>query len=466
MNCRMLLSASLLGLLASGALPGTAWAHTMTIGYENAGPGSVTFWYGSWHSPENFQTPPDYTEGSLQLQGPGTNTTVPFDLLVTTKPGGLIDGVTNFYSNGTMLVGTDVDGDGPVGAWQGATFGGLTPGTYEFTYIPITDPTQEWEPKDSVILSNFLELTRGVLMGGTDAGVMATESAVTMTDAQATDLRQIVRGNSADRAEASANGGSMSSMTASSPGLSASDFSVWARVGGGVLNAKFGGDLDIDHWLGQGGVEVAMTENVAFGIGVGGGQTWANTSSGSLDGDAFFMQPYVAYSSGAFTAIASFIYTCTNYNDSTDAIDSGDRYAATASLAYDVSVVENTTVTPIAFLAGGTEDLDTSSGDESLDFFIGRAGVELSQDLELLNTGTMHLYTSVAGEYITTDEPGISSPALLTAYDSDRLGARVEVGVDFTIAGTDTQFLGSAYGSGIGSDVTGFGGQVGLKIPF
>ena len=34
----------------------------------------------------------------------------------------------------------------PEDHWQGATFPGLTPGDYQFTWIPALNPTQEWSP--------------------------------------------------------------------------------------------------------------------------------------------------------------------------------------------------------------------------------------------------------------------------------------------------------------------------------
>src|SRR6185312_4012301 len=92
-------------------------AHTVSVGYENAGAGAVTFWYGTYHAGTNF------TEGSLQLVGPGTNTTVGFTSVVQVKPTGLTDGTTNFYSNGTALVGSFAAsayvGSGTPVAWQG-----------------------------------------------------------------------------------------------------------------------------------------------------------------------------------------------------------------------------------------------------------------------------------------------------------------------------------------------------------
>jgi outer membrane autotransporter protein len=133
-----------------------AWAHTNSVGYENAGPGSVNFWYGNWHH-SNF------TEGSMQLVGPGGfNVTSPFTMVVNTKPAGLIDGVTNFYSDGTQLIGT---GGGNTYSWQGVNFTGLSAGNYTFTYIPIAMPTADWDPADSIILSSTVTLSAAVLGG-------------------------------------------------------------------------------------------------------------------------------------------------------------------------------------------------------------------------------------------------------------------------------------------------------------
>jgi fibronectin-binding autotransporter adhesin len=135
---------------------GASFAHTVSIGYEALGGGVFDVWYGTYHSGVN------YTEGSLHLVGPSLSTTVAFTMLVTTKPSGLIDGTTNFYSNavGTALTGTPVAVTGNGGSfngqassilgWQGVQFTGITkPGTYTFTYIPITNPTAEWDPRQT-----------------------------------------------------------------------------------------------------------------------------------------------------------------------------------------------------------------------------------------------------------------------------------------------------------------------------
>src|SRR6185312_16818785 len=67
---------------------GYSFAHTVSIGYEALGGGVFDVWYGTYHTGLNF------TEGSLQMVGPSVSTTVAFTMVVTAKPGGLIDGTT------------------------------------------------------------------------------------------------------------------------------------------------------------------------------------------------------------------------------------------------------------------------------------------------------------------------------------------------------------------------------------
>jgi len=146
--------------LAIVLLPNVSFGHAVSIGYENAGPGSVTVWLGTYsHATYHL-------EGSMNLVGvmgnPFPSTTTAFSILtaegVGFKPAGLIDGVTNFYAdwdgnvpNNLPLVDSELPFNvgcpacGPVQHWQGVTFNGLGPGSYQFTYIPIANPSAEWD---------------------------------------------------------------------------------------------------------------------------------------------------------------------------------------------------------------------------------------------------------------------------------------------------------------------------------
>ena len=169
----------------------TVFAHTNSIGYTNAGSGSVSFWYGTWHPSTNFN------EGSIKLEGVdisyGPNTQL-FNLLEPSKPDGLVSGTNYFSSNGSTLIPFDTYSASPSGspsyAHQGATFTGLSAGTYRFTYIPIDDPTQDWEPMDDVILSSTVTLSAAILVA-TPSGPSAADTQSSLY-AAADDLRRIV----------------------------------------------------------------------------------------------------------------------------------------------------------------------------------------------------------------------------------------------------------------------------------
>lgn len=135
-----------------------AFAHTSSIGYEIKPSNSVQIWYGTYHSETTF------TEGSLSFIGDnGYSATVSFTDLVTSKPIGLVDGTTNFFSDGQKLVGT---ANQQIYVWQGVTFNNLTAGTYTFNYIPIDYPTQDWEPWDNVIRTGSFVITAEALASG------------------------------------------------------------------------------------------------------------------------------------------------------------------------------------------------------------------------------------------------------------------------------------------------------------
>ena len=154
-----ILGAAVVAALALGSA-GNASAHAVSIGYANAGVGAVTVWLGTYATGHAALT----NEGSLNLVGVGINpfpsTTVAFNLLagvgVGLKPGGLVDGTTNFYVpnitnpnaalvNSEAGFNTTCGACGPVDRWQGVTFSGLSAGVYQFTWIPIANPTAQWD---------------------------------------------------------------------------------------------------------------------------------------------------------------------------------------------------------------------------------------------------------------------------------------------------------------------------------
>ena len=171
-------SVALLCVFAMGA---TASAHTISIGFELlATPGDVNLWFGSYAHSSGSTAGNIFLEGSMNLvgiagPGAGFDSTVAFDQLTAANamPGGLIDGTNHFYVSTALnvdgpLVGSDTTFVtsicplcGPVWNWQGVGFTGLADGTYEFTYIPIANPTLKWQPWNDTILTNTFTISGG-----------------------------------------------------------------------------------------------------------------------------------------------------------------------------------------------------------------------------------------------------------------------------------------------------------------
>lgn len=153
----------LLGASLSVLMSVAAFGHATSIGYENAGAtGSVSIWLGT------YQHGGHHVEGSMNLVGangnPFASTTVAFSELVHVKPSGLIDGTTNFYvqaeGGDTPLVNDESSWlsflpDYPTNHWQGVTFTGLAAGDYQFTWVPLGNPTAEWTPWSSAMNGIF-----------------------------------------------------------------------------------------------------------------------------------------------------------------------------------------------------------------------------------------------------------------------------------------------------------------------
>lgn len=378
--------------------------------------------------------------------------------------------------------GGDANGLGGQSARAGFSNGTGHPGTYyELPGSAVNGAFLDSGPVATSLIHNsvnsdvpgrYIFFSQGGMIAiryGNDDGYMAAETALASTKAQSEGMRQTVRANHAARQNAAnhktATDG-MSSMVATSNSVSTPRFSTWARMGGGVVNADFGGSLDVSHFAGQVGLEYGFTPTIAVGMGVGGITSKAQTSTDKLDGDGVFLQPYVAYVKGPMTAVASLIYTHTNYDDSTNNIDSGNRYAGSLSLAYAMPVMGGVTAGPFGYVAGGTEKFDVAGGNDTQDFMVARAGVEVSRTTDLLNTGTLHAFAAAGPEYVNANVISTAGPLTLTNYDNDRLGGYVKAGFEFTISGTDARLSASATGSGLFTQAPGISGEVGLSIPF
>ena len=122
--------AAIFAFVAIDAIASQASAHICRFGWVINGPGSVTFWYGSYHS---FGQSPQI-EGSVQISGVGT---FAMNLSANSRPAG-------FELQRQVCTST-------FPSWQGVTVTGLKSGTYTFTTIGFS--SSKWAPYSSGISS-------------------------------------------------------------------------------------------------------------------------------------------------------------------------------------------------------------------------------------------------------------------------------------------------------------------------
>ena len=145
-------------LLAASALVCTvsASAHTVTWGYEDLGSGNFTVWSGSYHGSGVNEGNLLYTPVTQAGVSTGSGTSVIFNLFSNTKPSGLLDGTTNFYSAGSGSMGsTPGDGGTPV-IWQGVSISGIATGYYLLQYDPTSTFSAVWDPYDDSISNGVI----------------------------------------------------------------------------------------------------------------------------------------------------------------------------------------------------------------------------------------------------------------------------------------------------------------------
>ena len=136
----------------------SASAHTVTWGYEDLGSGSFTVWSGSYHGASNngVEGRLMYTPVTQAGVSTGSASYATFNLLTLSKPSGLNDGTTNFYSAGSGSMGSTAGIGGTATLWQGVTISGITTGYYLLQYDPTSSFSAVWAPYDTSIINGVI----------------------------------------------------------------------------------------------------------------------------------------------------------------------------------------------------------------------------------------------------------------------------------------------------------------------
>lgn len=184
-----------LAMAGVSLIPNLSDGHTSSFGFENAGPGAVTVWAGTYHTPGETPT----LEGQLLLTpqfGAMTPVSTLFTMAVGVKPAGLIDGTTNFFGdpNGGPLLSVDpiIFGTGIL-TWQGATVNGLVPGLYTIAYDPAFNiPSFKWTPLNATIQGGTVFTFSAAVIGGTVGAMAAAPAPVEVPEIVLIDIGAIL----------------------------------------------------------------------------------------------------------------------------------------------------------------------------------------------------------------------------------------------------------------------------------
>lgn len=254
-------------------------------------------------------------------------------------------------------------------------------------------------------------------------------------------------------------------------------WAVWGDVSGSILDGDTGVDIS-GHQLRQHfGFDYALNNNVIVGLSFGLSQF--NTDAGSaefIDGNSYFVQPYIGVSANGWLATLQAGYTFTDYDafdlnpSASDAMSAkGDRVTVSASLSRTIDFDSVFSLTPEVRAIYGHEvlsDIDGTSGslaDETSNFFFTSASVELAHTL-ISEAGFGKAYLRAGVEYVETNGDG-SSAALSTEYHSESVSGSLAAGLQYNMV-NGFNVSGEVKSGGLGSDIANYGANLRLGYSF
>lgn len=255
---------------------------------------------------------------------------------------------------------------------------------------------------------------------------------------------------------------------------------VWGNAG--HRQAENDDDIEAELTFVQAGMDVMVPsagpfDDIIAGLSFGGGDTSTETAASSLDGETFWVQPYVAARTGALIVGGAFAVSLTDFDDigTLSGAASGESigYAASGFASFGIDAGNGLTVSP--FVSGSTgvgelRDLDgalAGQPDSEVFFAEGAAGAEVSRgfSFDLPNGMGAHARAFVSAE-LGVQYSDADTDALSTAdFDQNRVGAGLGAGVDVAVAEFVTLGI-SGSADGIGTDLVSYGGEARLGLHF
>jgi len=226
------------------------------------------------------------------------------------------------------------------------------------------------------------------------------------------------------------------------------------------------GDRSYSGYGVQIGADMAISNDMVFGLSFGVQDLDSSVTTINQDGVLRFIQPYLAYSSGAWTGEASLIYGLGEYTQSsTGGTGDGETelWAITLAGGYEIDLVQGVTLTPMLGLARGAERVEgtggtlAAAGSETVQFTQASLGAEFRH-----GNGANEIFAGFHADWLDTEADTTLTSDLLV---DDGWTGRIEVGVSTEMANglsLDTTFAIS----GLGGDLESTSGSLRFAFRF
>ncbi len=214
------------------------------------------------------------------------------------------------------------------------------------------------------------------------------------------------------------------------------------------------------------GADVALDDNFVAGLSAGYNDLEERSTNIETEGDFFYVQPYLGYRRGAWSAEASLMYGQADYDQisigGTGTADS-DVWAIGLSVARDFEMSNAIMLTPMASARYGEEDITGKSGtlagagSTKVDFSEYSVGARWTR-----TTQNGMNYIGLHADYVDSSAPQALAGG---GFDPEGLSGRVEFGGGVQVTANSNVSMGFQIG-GIGSDLPDYAGQVRFGMNF
>jgi hypothetical protein len=214
------------------------------------------------------------------------------------------------------------------------------------------------------------------------------------------------------------------------------------------------------------GADMEVMPDMVVGLSFGVQDLDATVGTVNQDGVLRYLQPYMAYGSGAWSGEASLIYGLGDYTQTSGGGDGAGetRLAAlTFNGGYEIALDQGVTVTPMLGLVHGVERIEgqtgtlAGAGTETVRFTQASFGAEVSQ-----STGSGAIFAGLHADWLNTDTDTALVQDLLV---DDGWTGRLELGLSTEIGSGITLDTSVAL-SGLGGDLRSTSGALRFAFRF